>query len=177
MPNDGPCWLKQMVGGIDIDIDARRLAKAGASLSLVRLMPNSSPDLRDLLVPWFKRDGIPVIHLPERVNRRLYPYTHERKPEYGDHTLSIGEVAAQEHPHPWFKPGSIMTNPPLTGCYPAYAVGSRYLLLDGNHHCISLVRSNADYAVDLVVIRGPADRLIMADLAAFETTQEARGDP
>ena len=161
--------LNEVIGRINIFIDACKLAAAGASLSLQRVTPSSAPDLRSVLVPWFTRDGVSVVHNSDRVDRLRFPMFHERLPERGDTPLSIGEVADTEHAHPWYEQHRINRDADPKGCFPAYRVADRLLLLDGNHRCISLVRFTADYAIDLVVINGPIDRQIMPDLAVFET--------
>lgn len=100
----------------------------------------------------------------------LFPRVVINLPKQGDQALSIGEVAASTGPaHPWFKPSSIRHDPPRTGWYPAYNVGAgRRLLLDGNHRCISLVRSGIAYSIDLIVINAPVRGVILPDLAVFE---------
>lgn len=144
MEQGSGCWLNDVFGAIDIQIDSRRLAFAKPSLSLLHLTPTSTPNLRSVLLPWFERGGLPVIHLPQRVDRQHFAGFHERFPQLGDRPLSIGQAADAAHPHPWFKSASIMSDPPQMGCYPAYAIRDKLLLLDGIHRCISHVRNSAN---------------------------------
>jgi hypothetical protein len=159
--------LQKLICGIGIPIDARKLAESGAHLSLQRVTPDTAPDLRGLLLPWYLRDGLPVVHDLARLDRQRFPNVHPRLPEHGDMVLSIGDAADTDYRHPWYKPDSVRPDPDPHDCFPAYRVGDRLLLLDGNHRCISLVRYNVDYAIDLLVISGPINPEIMPDLAVF----------
>lgn len=159
--------LSDVIGQIDIFIDAAELAKANPYLSLQRITPDCEPNLGDVLVPWYERAGVPVIHIPTRVDRSRFPNVHDRLPSPGDSALSIKDIA-NGRDHPWLDSTRI-TKPALsTGIFPAYRVKERLLLLDGNHRSISLVRFRVDYAVDLLVLEGPVSRRVMPDLAVFE---------
>jgi hypothetical protein len=162
--------LEEILRDVDIVINVRKLRESQPRLSLLRVTPKTTPDLRSILVPWFIRGDQPVVHRPDVVDRARFPCFHMDLPKQGDRPLTIGEAADHEHIHPWYKPDSIRPNVEPRGRLPAYQVGDRLLLLDGNHRCISLVRFGIDYAVDLAVISGPIDGQIMADLAAFKKT-------
>jgi hypothetical protein len=62
--------FQDLIKDIDIAFDARRLAAANPLLSLVTLKP---PHLRNVLVPWFERGGIPVIQNTQQVDRQRFP--------------------------------------------------------------------------------------------------------
>lgn len=159
--------LRDVIGQIDIFIDAAELAKANPHLSLQRLTPDTEPSLGDVLVPWYERAGVPVVHIPARVDRSRIPNVHDRLPSQGDSALSIRDIAIGRD-HPWLDSTRIKMPAVLTGIFPAYRVNKRLLLLDGNHRSISLVRFGVAYAIDLLVIEGPVNRRVMPDLAVFE---------
>lgn len=162
------CAINEVIGRINIIIDARAFARAFPSISLLRVTPNTDPVLGNILVPWYELNTVPVVHQQGRVDQTRFPQVHPRLPERGDIPLTIQQIA-DGHDHPWLDENMIIPPTITTGVFPAYRVRERFLLLDGNHRCISLVRFNANYVVDLILLEGPIDRQVMADLAVFET--------
>jgi hypothetical protein len=162
--------LQELIALVDMPINLSLLAHSDPVLTRESFTRHSSPNLRDVLVPWYKCDDVPVIH-QTGFDRQLFPTVKDRWPTRGDRPLTLGEVALSARPaHPWFKPNSIRPNPSSTGWYPAYNVGGgRRLLLDGNHRCISLIRSNLDYDIALIVINGPIRREILPTLVCSRT--------
>jgi hypothetical protein len=159
---------------ITININFRLLAEAPSSLSLQTITPDSSPNLSDVLIAWYEyeQDGIPVFHRNDE-DKTLFPRVHRRFPTHGDRALSIGELVNRLKRgvplHPFHKPMSMRQDPPATGLYPAYNVGNnRLLLLNGAHRCISSVRDNTNYKIDLIVIDGPITGDISPDLSVFQ---------
>ena len=161
------CSITEVFGRINITIDACALARAMPSISLLRVTPNTDPALGSILVPWYELNGLPVVH-QQLVDPNRFPRVNLRLPKLGDQPLTIQQMA-NGHNHPWMDHVRIRRPTLTTGVFPAYRVQKRILLLDGNHRCISLVRFNANYVVDLIVLEGPIDRQAMADLAVFET--------
>jgi hypothetical protein len=159
---------------ITVNINFRLLAETSSSLSLQTVTPDSSPNLNDILIAWYEyeQDGIPVFHRHEE-DKTLFPRVHRRLPTHGDRALSIGELVNRlKHGvplHPFHKLMSMRQDPPAAGLYPAYNVGNnRLLLLDGAHRCISTVRDNVSYKIDLIVIDGPITGDISPDLSVFQ---------
>ena len=162
------CSIAEVFGRINIAIDARALARAIPSISLLRVTRNTDQALGSILVPWYELNGLPVVHQQGLVDPNRFPRVNLRLPERGDQPLTIQQMA-NGHNHPWMDNVRIRQPTLTTGVFPAYRVRERLLLLDGNHRCISLVRFDANYDVDLIVFEGPIDRQVMADLAVFET--------
>jgi len=159
---------------ITININFRLLAEAASSLSFQTITPDSSPNLSDVLIAWYEceQDWIPIFHRTDE-DKTLFPRVHRRCPRHGDRALSIGELVTRLKRgvplHPFHKSMSMRQDPPTTGFYPAYNVGnSRLLLLDGAHRCISAVRDNTNYKIDLIVIDGPITGEISPDLSVFQ---------
>ena len=161
------CSINEVIGRINIIINARAFAQATPSISLLRVTPNTDPALGRTLVPWYELGALPVVHQQGRVDQNRFPQVLLRLPEQGDQPLTIQQIA-NGHDHPWLDNARIRHPTITTGVFPAYRVRESILLLDGNHRCISLVRFNANYVVDLIVLEGPIDRQVMADLAVFE---------
>jgi hypothetical protein len=166
--------LQDLLARVDMYFNRSLLAQENPILTRETLTPNSTPRLSDVSIPWYRRNGIPVIH-GTRYDSKLFPRVESDYPKHGDQPLSVGEVAASIAPaHPWLKAHSIRKDPPSTGCYPAYDIGGgRRLLLDGNHRCISIVRSGIDFKIDLIVINGPVRGDISPALAPFEARRGA----
>lgn len=85
--------------------------------------------------------------------------------------MTIKQAAAPGFHHPWMSEDRVQVHRPIDAVklkLPAYDVEPGYLLLDGVHRSIATLRAGVEYDIELIVIHGPVDRRILADLAVFE---------
>ena len=157
----------------DVSIDWHAILKAGYSVSRVRLSQAGPHKLGCVFLMWFTRNGAPVCHLPDRA--RGYPEAHVRYPEKGDSPVTVGQAARTDFRHPWMWQQRIdervqeyRLGAPVQLRLPAYKVGPGYLLLNGAHRSIAILRASVEYNIELVVINGPIDQGVLRDLVAFE---------
>src|SRR5262249_16769682 len=115
-----------------------------------RLRRGKIPALESLFVPWYTRDGLPVCHDPARIKSKQFPNAHVRYPQAGDIAITVREAASPSFIHPWCSPEAVEKYRAMRWAkdiFPVYAVPSGYLLLNGNHRSIAIVRDNAELFV------------------------------
>lgn len=162
--------IEKLFEEIDIPVHWRALLASCSQVSTEKL---SGSSIRELLVPWYwanKGNGVPVCHDPTKWNRVTFPNCEVRLPKQGDKAITIGEAVAPGFTHPWFDEALASkheASPFRALKLPAYQVGRKRLLLDGNHRTIGSMRSNPRLKLKLVLIKGPVDSRIIRDLAVF----------
>jgi hypothetical protein len=164
--------LEQLFRGVEKDlpgINWPAIVAVGSSVSSVYLSRTGPLTLGWAFPAWFTCGGAPVCHDGNRLAE--YPGMHKRFPEKGDLAVTIDQAAKTNFNHPWKFEDRINRHRPSGRVelqLPAYDVERGYLLLDGNHRSIATLCAGVEYKIELVVIHGPIDRRVLADLAVFE---------
>ena len=169
--------LAKLFKGVDKDLTINWHAIVAASSTSIHLSP-SGKCLNGVFLAWCKaNDGFPVVSW--NYDRQQYPNAHERLPQKGDQHITAGEAAAPDFHHPgmwkdrvghwedWAKAEAGGQAQKVELLLPAYDVKFGYLLLDGAHRSVAILRAKVDYTVELAVIRGPIDEYVLKDLARF----------
>lgn len=164
-----PSELVACLSGIRVMLNWKRMFEEGWNCSVVLLKKKC--ELSSLCMPWYVFNGNQTEHTcsgaePVTVGNAAQDISVWQS----DRRDGITKYAAQ------FQAVVTATNEPIRIALPAYrlpdkAGESKWLLLDGNHRAVGLVRTNVRFEVTLFSIDGPVDENALPDLIHWKSDE------